>query len=374
MSTPTTMTSYQADIIQTAAAIVYVLDDRQLHPVLRQQTPLTQDQIAALGRRFTEGLERWEREVRARRAPNAIDGNRIALVATMLGQKYPNGVKRDIHNQITLAVSDIVDALNDLSADVSKYINQHDAWETLIFAIFTPNTLHRMGQSVQVAQRFGLSVAKSLGIDGIFNTEFESGQVVEADVPPMPQYPAHDPRSEDPQVMTKLWIELRVTQGLLNAIKPDAPHEDHRTHLEKWLRERASTAVEVLTKMVVPSGLSRFSAQLSNTEKVLTQSRDLLKQCIYGNEAELGNAAAQHAVERSFGTILFLAICPNVPFLIPTLELRLAITKPIYYVTRAAHEALGKIWIFGFLFCCCAGSARSLTPSHAGRCGWCKGS
>lgn len=349
------MTPHQADILKTAAAIIYVLDDTALHPVLRQTTPLSQDQIDTLARRFSDGLDRWDREVRSRRPPTAVDANRIAIAAALLNQRYPEAVKRDGRGEITIPVGDIVEVWQNLSGDVSRYATVHEEWENRIWPLFGPDpgaaSNHpRREQSMQMAERFGMAVAKSVGIDALFNNALTTGQVPEASVPALPAYAANDPRANDPQLMAKLQIELSITEGLLAAITPTEPDEQHHSKVRKWLQERASTAVDTVTGLFIPSGISRLNSQLQDSQRLLTQSRDLLKTCLYGTEAELASEAAQHAVERSFGTILFLAICPNVPFVIPTLELRLAITKPLYYVTKGAHASLGSIPIFGFLF------------------------
>jgi hypothetical protein len=354
MTAPTVLTPHQADILKTAAAVVYVIDDPALHPSLNQTTPLTHEQINTLARRFSDGLDRWDREVKAQRAPGSVEATQIAIAAYILNQKYPDLVKRDERGEITLPVSDIVDVWRGLGGDVSRYSELHQEWENLIYTLFGPNpgapTHSRREQASQIAKSFGLAVAKSMGIDGIFNNAFDAGHVPEVSVPALPAYPASDPRSKDLQLMAKLQIELSVTEGLLTAIAPDAQNPTHVSKVSAWFKERAATALDTVTSLVVPSGVSRLSNQLSDTERILRQSRDLLKVCLYGTEQELAAEAAQHAVERSFGTILFLAICPNVPFVIPTLELRLAITKPLYYVTKGAHASLGNIPIFGFLF------------------------
>ncbi len=354
MTAPTVLTPHQADILKTAAAVVYVIDDTALHPSLRQTTPLTHEQISALARRFSDGLDRWDREVRAQRAPSTVEANQIAIAAYILNQRYPDLVKRDDRGEITLPVSDIAAVWNELGGDVSRFSALHQEWENRIYTLFGPDpsapTHTRREQAGTAAKSFGMAVAKSMGIDGIFNNAFDAGHVPEVSVPALPAYPATDPRSQDPQLMAKLQIELSVTEGLLAAITPDAQNPTHDSKVSAWFKERASTALDTVTSLVVPSGVSRLSSQLSDTERILKQSRDLLKTCLYGTEQEVAAEAAQHAVERSIGTILFLAICPNIPFVIPTLELRLAITKPLYYVTKGAHASLGKIPIFGFLF------------------------
>jgi len=312
------------------------------------------DQITLLARRFTEGLDRWTRDTNAGRAPNPVDRHRIAIVAGLLAQKYPTAIPRDEHHEITLPVSDIVEAWNNLSGDLQRYGALHQQWESLILALFGPDpnapSNNRRDNAAQAAESFGLAVARSVGLDGVFNSIFTAGEVPEVSVPALPNYPSTDERSNHLQLMAKLQVELSVTEGLLQALTPDEPNEDHQSHLMQWVQQRSALVVGRVRDLVIPSGLASFSSQLKDSQKVLEQSRDLLKTCLYGTEVELANEAAQHAVERSISTILFLAICPNIPFLIPTLELRLAITKPLFYVTRAAHEALGKIWVFGFLF------------------------
>ncbi|MBA3826542.1 MAG: hypothetical protein H0X24_21895 [Ktedonobacterales bacterium] len=347
-------TPYQADVLKTASAIIHVINDNSMHDALRQTRPLGPDQISLLARRFTEGLDRWTRDVNAGRQPNPVDTHRIAIVAGLLSQKYPTAIPRDERHEITLPVSDIVEAWNNLSGDLQRYGTLHQQWESLILALFGPDpnapSNTRRENTVQAAESFGMAVARSVGLDGIFNKIFSAGTVPEVAVPALPNYPPTDERSNHLQLMAKLQTELAITEGLLQVLTPDEPHEDHQQQLLQWIQQRTTLVVSRVTDLVIPSGLARFSSQLQDSQKVLEQSRDLLKTCLYGTEVEVANEAAQHAVERSLPTIIFLAICPNIPFLIPTLELRLAITKPLYYVTRAAHETLGKIWVFGFLF------------------------
>jgi hypothetical protein len=350
----TVTTPYQADVLKTAAAIIHVINDNSQHDALRQTRPLGPDQISRLASRFTQGLDRWTRDTNAGNAPNPVDRHRIAIVAGLLAQKYPTAIPRDDHHEITLPVSDIVEAWNNLSGDLQRYGGLHQQWESLILAMFGPDpnapSNSRRDNAAQAAESFGLAVARSVGLDGVFNSIFTAGAVPEVSVPALPNYLATDERANHLQLMAKLQVELSVTEGLLQALTPDEPNEDHQSHLRQWVQQRSALVVGRVRDLVIPSGLASFSSQLKDSQKVLEQSRDLLKTCLYGTEVELANEAAQHAVERSIPTILFLAICPNVPFLVPTLELRLAITKPLFYVTRAAHEALGKIWVFGFLF------------------------
>lgn len=357
MTAPSVLTPHQLDILKTAAAVVYVVDDNALHPSLRQTTPLTKEQITALANRFSDGLDRWDREVKAHRAPGQIEANQIAIAAVILSGRYPTAIPRDDRNEITLPVSDIVLVWNDIAGDITRYSDSHQEWENRIYSLFGPNpvvatTPMRGGrqQASQAAKAFGLAVAKSMGIDGIFNRAIDADQVPEVSVPALPNYPASDPRSQDPQLMAKLQLELSVTEGLLAAITPQAKNETHANRLSTYFKEHAVTMLGTVTDLFVPSGLSRLSSQLRDTQKVLEQSRDLLKVCLYGTEQELAAEAAQHAVERNIPAIFLLAIIPNVPFIVPTLLVRLTVTKPLYYVTRGAHATLGQIPIFGFFF------------------------
>ena len=353
MATSSILTPHQADILKIAAAIIYVIDDTALRPSLGQTTPLTQDQKSALERRLTDGLTRWDREVRNHRMPSAVEANRIAIAAVLLNQRYPEAVRRDDHNEITLPVSDIADISRDLSGDVSRFATVHGEWESRIWPLFGVGSAtaspSRRDQATQVAERFGLAVAKSVGIDAIFNNAFAAGAVPEASVPALPTYATNDPRSQNLSLMAKLQVELSVTEGLLAAITPDTPDETHHGHMLKWIQARASTALGTVTSLFIPSGLSKLNSQLKDSQMLLTQSRDLLHVCLYGTEAELASESAQHRVERSPLVLLFLAICPSL-FLFPPLEVRLLITKPLYYVTKGAHATLGKIPIFGFFF------------------------
>jgi hypothetical protein len=355
MSVSSPITAHQADLVKTAAGIIYVIDDNAMHPALKQTTPLSQEQINTLGHRFTEGLDRWDREIKSRHAPGIVEVNRIAIVAELLNQKYPTQVRRDGRGEITIPVSDIVDAWRNLSGDLSRFDATRTEWENRVLSLFGPDasgntTPGRIDQATHGAQRVGLLIARSIGIDGLFNNVFEAGQAVEEPVPPLPTYAKGDPRADVPQLMAKLALELSVTEGLLKAITPDEPHENQEQQLLQWFKKRADAAIGTVTHLVIPSGIARYSAQLKDSQKVLSDSRKILRTCLYGTEPELASLAAQHAVERNFGTILFLAICPNIPLLIPTIELRLIFTKPIMFLTKSAHDAMGDIPIFGFPF------------------------
>ncbi|HKD77734.1 MAG TPA: hypothetical protein VKB76_19670, partial [Ktedonobacterales bacterium] len=355
MSVSSPITAHQANLIKTAAGIIHVIDDNAMHPALQQTTPLSQEQISTLGHRFTDGLDHWDREVRSHRAPGIVEINRIAIVSELLNQKYPTQVRRDDRGEITIPVSDIVDAWRNLSGDLARFDATRAEWENRVLSLFGPDTASnttpgRIDQATHGAQRVGLLIARSIGIDGLFNNVFEAGQAVEEPVPPLPSYAANDPRSKEPQLMAKLALELSVTEGLLKAITPDEPHENQEQQLLQWFKKRADAAIGTVTKLVIPSGIARYSAQLKDSQKVLSDSRKILRTCLYGTEPELASLAAQHAVERNVGTILFLSIFPNIPLLIPTIELRLIFTKPIMFLTKSAHDAMGDIPIFGFPF------------------------
>ncbi len=351
MAMPSTITPRQADLIKTAAAIVYVVDDSALHDALQQSTPLNQEQISILTHRFSDGLDRWDREVKTHHAPNYVDISRIAISASVLDQRYPQAVRRDSRGEITIQVQDLIDCWHALASDPTQYEAPRQLWEGLVHQMFgspaTQSRNPRIDQSIKGAEQVGKKIADSIGLGGLFNSAIDAGEVPHASVPALPVYAADDERSKHPDLMARLLLELSVTEGLLVVLTPD-PHEDHANHVMSWFQERANTAIGTVSKLVIPSGIARYSSQMQDSLSVLRQSRDILRTTIYGTEPEVASAAAQWGVERSLGTILFLAVCPNIPFIIPTLELRLAFTKPIYFLTRGAHEALGDIPIFGF--------------------------
>lgn len=352
MTTPiAAVTAYQTDIIQTAAAIVSIVDERALASVLRQTAPLSSDQLADVKRRFEDGAARWQRDIKQHHPPDPSALGRIAIVADILSQRHPEGMHHDAPGQVTLFVADLQEAFRELNGDLAHHNEARERWESIIRSLFA----HAAGsaplqQSRQAARNAGMLLARSVGVEGIFNNIFTAGDVPLADVPPLPDYAPGDPRGDDLVLMGRLQIDLSVTEGLLEALTPETPQESHAHHVAEWVQKRANLALEKAQQLVIPSGIAKVSAQLRDTETVLKQSRDRLRRCIYGTEPEVAEAAARHAVERSFGTILFLAICPNIPFLLPTIELRLTITKPLSFVTRSAHEVLGKVPIFGFAF------------------------
>lgn len=353
MSTPTMPTQTQLDYMKTGSAIVAVTEDHSLHDALAGALTDQRD-LDRLERAFTRGLEQWDRDVKAHKAPHPLQVTKMAIVADMLSQQYPDGVKHDTAGQITIPVTDITNAWKTLGVDANKFSASRTKWETMVYSTFQttqPSQRNqRIDSSYQAAEHVGKAIAHSLGVDGIFTKIFNEGIVPQIEVPPLPDYPADDPRAKNLQLMSSLQLELSITEGLLSTITPDEPHEDREKHLLEWMQERANIALETARKLLIPSGIVRFSAQLNDTAKVLEKSRDLLKVCLYGTEADVLSLAAQHAVERSFFTNVFLAIFPNIPFIMPTLELRIAFTKPIYLLTKSAHEALGRVFVFGFVF------------------------
>jgi hypothetical protein len=348
MTAPASATSAQLDLIKTSAAIISVIDNGASHDALRQQTPLNEHQIHDMEHWFSEGLDHWDRELKAHHAPNPITLSRTAIVAGFLEKRYPQGVKHDERDEITIPISDIVDAWNLLASDANQTSTTRRQWENIITHLFSFERDPLLGKAGETAEKMGHVVARTLGIGNIFNTILDAAP--EVDPPPLPTYQENDERSRHLQLMMKLQLELSAVETMLQAITPDQPHETRASQLVQWAQSRANKALEAVTRMVVPTSLARFSSQLDKSARSLTEVRNLLNTCLYGTEAEVAAAAAQYSVERNFGTILFLAVVPNVPFIIPTLELRLAITKPLYFVTRGAHEALGDIPIFGLLF------------------------
>lgn len=360
MSTPThSPDTTQVDFIQTASAIATIITDRAMLALLQGEGQLKAEQIATIAHRFEDGISRFKQEVRQHRMPNAVEISRIAIVADHLSHKYPQGLAHDHPDEVRVDVADLREALQLLSGDVSRLSESRAEWEGIVRATFAmaattaPHPLAKE-QQIHTARNIGMVIARSIGVDTIFSNAFAAGEVPLAEVPPLPQYPPTDPRSENPALMGKLQLTLSVTEGILETLTPVKPGENHETHMVEWFRDRATRvvnrAVDKARDLVVPAAISKLGSQLGNKERILRESRDLLKTVLYEGEPQVATAAADHAVERSIGTILFLSICPNIPFIIPTLELRLAFTKPFSYITRAMHEAMGRIFVVGFFF------------------------
>ena len=356
MSTPTnTPTTTQVDYIQTASAITHILADRTLRGYLEASGKLTDDQVGALTRRFEDGVSHFKQEVKQHRMPDALEVSRTAIIADYLSHKYTQGIPHIGEDQVKIEIADMREGLRLLTSDMSLVAASRAEWEGMVRATFltgatTQSRPPAIDQSIQAARSAGMVIARSVGIDSIFGNAFAAGEVPLSPVDPLPTYAEHDPRAQEPGLMAKLQLTLSVTEGILATIAPADPGETHERHIVEWFKDRASKAIDKAKDLVVPAGLSKLSSQLGDKEKILRDSRNLLNTAIYGTEPELATAAADHAVERSLGTILFLSICPNIPFLIPTLELRLAFTRPFFFITRAMHEAMGRIPLVGFLF------------------------
>ncbi len=359
MATQTQITPAQYAYIKAAYGIVHALEDSTcqtyLNTINSSNTQLNERQLQTIESKFSEGLNDCIHRVKNHSAPIPFIITKVAIIANFLENQYPKGAPLDSKGEVTLSINDFVASMRLLAQDVQTHVDARNRWENAVNGIFQAqhgvSTHPKVDQSVQSAESIGKVIAKSLGVDGVFNNIYKMNVTIPpVAVDPLPEYAAKDPRSQNLALMAELQQELSVTLGMLNVITPPDKGSDREKHMLQWLEKRANTAIESIRKVIIPTGIVRFSSQLNDTAKVLAHSRDMLQSVIYGSEHDLANTAAQYAVERSWGTIAFLAVCPNIPFLIPTLELRIAFTKPIYFLTKSAHEALGNIFIFGFAF------------------------
>ncbi len=359
MATQTQITPAQYAYIKSAYGVVHALEDTTcktyLGAIHDSNTQLNAHQLQTVETKFSEGLNDCIHRMKNHSAPTPFIITKTAIIANFLENRYPHGAPLDNKGEVTLSINDFVSAMQLLTQDAQSYTDARNRWENVINQVFQAqhgvSTHPMVDQSVQSAESIGKVIAKSLGVDGVFNNIYKMNVTIPpVAVDPLPTYSAKDPRSQNLALMAELQQELSVTLGMLNVITPSDKGADREKHMMQWLEKRANTAIESIRKVIIPTGIVRFSSQLNDTAKVLAHSRDMLQLVIYGSEHDVANAAAQYAVERSWGTIAFLAVCPNIPFLIPTLELRIAFTKPIYFLTKSAHEALGNIFIFGFAF------------------------
>ncbi len=203
---------------------------------------------------------------------------------------------------------------------------------------------------VQGALQVSQQITKSLGIYKDFKKAFDDGEVPLADIAPLPTYAANDPRAGVPELMARLHLYLEVIDGLSGVIDSQMPHKKGQIAgrdipVVQWVSDRAQSLTEA-AKMYVFPAISE--GLLKEKEDIIKEASTAIKLCLFAEESALATEAAQYAIERNPGVIVFLAIFPNIPFLVPTIEIRLLVTKPLLAFARAAHRTLGKIPILGF--------------------------
>jgi hypothetical protein len=169
-----------------------------------------------------------------------------------------------------------------------------------------------------------------------------------ADIEPLPLYAKDDPRSDYILLMERLHLYLRVVDGLRGAlIAASSDGAAAPGIIVRWFSARRQSLVQIMTRHFLPRAF--ISAWKENSEVLADLSR-FLGHSIYDSEPQIALEAAQYAVERHLGAILFLAICPNIPFIIPTLEVRLLFTKPLLAITKGIHATFGRFPLIGFFF------------------------
>jgi hypothetical protein len=167
-----------------------------------------------------------------------------------------------------------------------------------------------------------------------------------ADLAPLPIYAAEDLRAgELHAVMERFLLTLRIVDGLRGALASDKSPRTDQHILFQWGSARLGAYRDAVTRLVLPRAVT---VAWKEKREILADLSRYLSHCIYDSEAVLSVEAAQYAAERSAGVILFLAICPNIPFGLPTLEIRLFFTKPLVAIATAIRAVFGNFFLIGF--------------------------
>jgi hypothetical protein len=176
------------------------------------------------------------------------------------------------------------------------------------------------------------------------------GVIDEAHVPlppidPLPAYAPTDRRSSDSHIMEELYLALRVVIGVMDALAQLESPKTKPSRIAQYLAARA----EALKKMAQRQGLPRVAMSAwKGPEEILVDLGTFLHHSIYDSESDLSREAAWYAAERHAGVIFFLAIFPNIPLIVPTLEIRLLFTKPLVNISRGMKAVFGNFFVLGF--------------------------
>jgi hypothetical protein len=199
---------------------------------------------------------------------------------------------------------------------------------------------------IQKAFEISKQLAKALGMENQFKSAFDEGVVPLADVEPLPLYNPTDPRTHHLEFMEQLRLYLSVIDGFLGAMQKASQQSSIPSSIiVRWSSQRSQAFIDIAKIHGVPIVLEGL---MKKNSVILTELSATLRTCLFSSEKELANEAARYGVERNISCIVFLAICPNIPFILPTIEIRILFTKPLVGISEAAHQALGKIPIFGF--------------------------
>jgi hypothetical protein len=176
------------------------------------------------------------------------------------------------------------------------------------------------------------------------------GVIDEAHVPlppidPLPAYAPTDRRSSDARIMEELHLALRVVMGVMDALAGLESPKPQPSRVGRYVADRRDAAKKALQRQALPRvAVSAWKGP----KEILADLRAFLSHCIYDTERDLCREAAWYAAERHAGVIFFLAICPNVPLIVPTLEVRLLFTKPLVNIARGMKAVFGDFFILGF--------------------------
>ncbi len=192
---------------------------------------------------------------------------------------------------------------------------------------------------------FTLLVA--LGLDRKLHEAINEDNIPLGDIPPLPDYRPADPRATTLRdEIAYLALTLQIVNGIQTIIDAnvDAQATPRRIKMMKRLGTRY---VEVAKKLLLPRVVITV---LKQKESILADLSTFLNHCLYDSENDILHEAGRYAAERNVGANVFLAVCPNLPFIVPTLELRLLFSKPLLGLASAMHALFGKIFVFGFFF------------------------
>jgi hypothetical protein len=186
------------------------------------------------------------------------------------------------------------------------------------------------------------SLRLSKQLDGVVDQD----HIPLAEVRSLPTYSATDPRSSDLYaLMERFRLALSVVDGLRGAMLQAESEKTDQLILIRWGSARAKAFVAAVQRQALPRA---FMSAWKGKSEILTDLSRFLNHCIYDSEEEISLEAARYAAERHAGVIFFLAVFPNIPLIIPTLEIRMLVTKPLLGIAKSAHAIFGQFFLIGY--------------------------
>ena len=196
----------------------------------------------------------------------------------------------------------------------------------------------------QAASERCMALLKSLRLTKRLKGVIDDDNVPLAHIDPLPAYSSLDPRASDLQMMEDLHLALRVVYGVIDVLDQLKSPASSSSRIVQWVNARGKAFRRNIIRQALPrAALSAWKG----SEEILADLSKFLGHSIYDSQEDLAVRAAWYAAERNPGVILFLALCPNIPLIVPTLEIRLMFTKPLVAITNGMKGVFGRFLLIG---------------------------